>query len=119
MKKPGNFTNLEIFLVDDGSKDASGAIIDTYKDERIIVIHKENGGVSSARNIALDQATGDWILFVDGDDLFEVDSSTGEVFDGVVEEDDDVVEEVVEAAAKPARKRTSKKAAAEAEAVEE
>ena len=65
------YTNLEIFLVDDGSKDASGAIIDTYKDERIVVIHKENGGVSSARNAALDKATGDWILFVDGDDYID------------------------------------------------
>ena len=56
------YNNLEIFLVDDGSPDNCGAICDEYaqKDERIKVIHKENGGLSSARNAALDVATGDF-----------------------------------------------------------
>lgn len=62
--------NLEIILVDDGSTDSSGIICDKYlqKDKRIKVIHKENGGLSSARNAGLKKATGDYIGFVDSDD---------------------------------------------------
>ena len=65
--------NLEIFLVDDGSADDSGRICDTYaeKDHRIRVIHKENGGLSSARNAALAEASGAYIGFVDSDDWIE------------------------------------------------
>lgn len=65
------FTDFELILVDDGSPDNSGKICDEYakKDSRIIVIHKENGGVSSARNAGLDKAKGEWICFVDSDDL--------------------------------------------------
>lgn len=64
------FENLEIILVDDGSSDRSGQICDEYagKDNRIKVIHKVNGGVSSARNCGLDCATGDYVAFVDSDD---------------------------------------------------
>lgn len=64
------YDNLEIFLVDDGSPDKCGEICDEYarKDKRIIVIHKENGGLSDARNVALDVATGDYVMFVDSDD---------------------------------------------------
>lgn len=64
------FTDWELLLIDDGSKDASGRICDEYaaKDERIRVFHKENGGVSSARNLGLDHAEGEWIAFVDSDD---------------------------------------------------
>lgn len=67
------YTNLEIFLVDDGSTDQSGDICDWYaqKDSRIQVIHKENGGASSARNAALDRCSGAYIGFVDGDDYIE------------------------------------------------
>lgn len=66
------YTNLEIILVDDGSKDNSGLICDKYadKDNRIKVIHKSNGGLSSARNAGLDSATGDYIMFCDSDDMF-------------------------------------------------
>lgn len=62
--------NIEIILVDDGSPDESPSICDEYaqKDNRIHVIHKQNGGVSSARNAGLDTAQGEWIWFVDGDD---------------------------------------------------
>ncbi len=62
---------LEILLVDDGSVDTSGAICDQYakKDKRIRVLHKENGGLSDARNVGIDAAAGDYILFVDGDDF--------------------------------------------------
>ena len=65
-----SYQNLEIILVNDGSKDASGKSCDDYagKDGRITVIHKENGGLSSARNTGLDAATGDYIGFVDSDD---------------------------------------------------
>lgn len=62
--------NIEVILVDDGSLDESPSICDEYaqKDNRIHVIHKQNGGVSSARNAGLDTAQGEWIWFVDGDD---------------------------------------------------
>ena len=65
--------NIEIILVDDGSKDLSGKICDEYSkiDSRIKVIHKENGGSSSARNMALDVATGKYIMFIDADDFYE------------------------------------------------
>ena len=64
------YTDWELILVDDGSPDSSGVICDKYacKDSRIKVIHKENGGVSSARNVGLDNATGEWVTFVDADD---------------------------------------------------
>ena len=68
-----SYKNLEIFLVDDGSADDSGRICDAYaeKDHRIRVIHKENGGLSSARNAALAVASGAYIGFVDSDDWIE------------------------------------------------
>lgn len=64
------FTDFELLLIDDGSPDRSGEICDEYaaKDSRIRVFHKENGGVSSARNMGLDHALGEWIAFVDSDD---------------------------------------------------
>ena len=63
--------NLQILLVDDGSPDACGAMCDSWaqKDPRIRAIHKENGGLSSARNAGLEEATGAYVLFVDSDDL--------------------------------------------------
>lgn len=65
------YTNLEIILVDDGSKDKSGQICDSYskKDSRIQVIHKINGGLSDARNYGIDRATGEYICFIDSDDM--------------------------------------------------
>ena len=67
------YKNLEIIVVDDGSRDYTGEILDNYakKDRRIKVIHKENGGVSSARNKGIEAAEGDYIGFIDGDDLIE------------------------------------------------
>ena len=64
------FTDFELLLIDDGSKDKSGEICDEYarKDNRVRVFHKENGGVSSARNLGLDNAQGEWICFCDADD---------------------------------------------------
>lgn len=69
------YTNLEIILVDDGSPDNCGKICDEYaqKDNRIKVIHKENGGLSAARNTALDIITGDYVGFVDSDDWLDID----------------------------------------------
>lgn len=66
--------DIEIILVNDGSTDNSGKICDQYasKDSRIKVIHKENGGVSSARNEGIRVATGEYIGFVDGDDYIEL-----------------------------------------------
>lgn len=64
------FQDFELLLVDDGSKDISSDICDNYaaKDQRIKVFHKKNGGVSSARNIGLNHAKGEWIAFIDADD---------------------------------------------------
>ena len=63
-------TNLEILLVDDGSPDCSGIMCDEFalQDPRIRVIHKKNGGLSDARNAGIEQATGDYIAFLDSDD---------------------------------------------------
>lgn len=63
-------SDFELLLIDDGSPDNSGAICDEYaaKDSRVRVFHKENGGVSSARNLGLDNARGEWITFCDSDD---------------------------------------------------
>lgn len=65
------YSELEIILVNDGSTDMSGQICDEYavSDARIKVIHKENGGLSDARNVAIDIAKGELITFVDGDDF--------------------------------------------------
>ena len=68
------FSNLQIVLVDDGSTDNSGAICDEYalKDTRISVIHKENQGLGAARNTGMQIATGKYIIFLDSDDYWDV-----------------------------------------------
>ena len=65
------FTDFELLLIDDGSKDSSGEICEEYagKDARIRVFHRQNGGVSTARNLGIDKAKGEWIYFVDSDDV--------------------------------------------------
>lgn len=67
------YENFELILINDGSKDITGDICDDYaaKENRIKVIHKINGGVSSARNAGLDIAKGEWITFLDADDWIE------------------------------------------------
>lgn len=69
------YTNLEVLAIDDGSTDHSGEILDRLAeaDSRVKVIHKENGGVTSARMVGIRNATGEWIGFVDGDDETEPD----------------------------------------------
>lgn len=64
------FSDIEVVLVNDGSKDNSGKICDEYasKDSRVTVIHQENAGVSAARNNGISAATGNWLMFVDSDD---------------------------------------------------
>lgn len=68
-----SFQNFELLLIDDGSKDSSGKICDEYanRDSRIRIYHVENGGVSKARNLGLEQAQGEWVCFVDSDDWIE------------------------------------------------
>lgn len=70
-----SFTDFELLLIDDGSPDNCGKICDEYvaKDRRVRVFHKLNGGVSSARNLGLDKAQGEWIAFIDSDDCVEED----------------------------------------------
>ncbi len=69
------YGNIEILVVDDGSNDKSAAICDEFveKDPRVVVLHKENGGVAMARNVALKKARGDYFMFVDSDDWVEPD----------------------------------------------
>lgn len=69
------FTNFELLLIDDGSPDNCGKICDEYAelDTRVHVFHKENGGVSAARNLGLDHAKGDYVCFIDSDDWIDPD----------------------------------------------
>ena len=71
------FTDLELLLIDDGSTDDSGALCDEFaaQDERILVIHKENSGVSDARNLGLSRARGTYLQFVDSDDWISPDAT--------------------------------------------
>ena len=70
-----SYSNMEIILVDDGSTDNSSKICDLYakKDNRIVVLHKENGGLSDARNAGIELIKGDYLTFIDSDDWVEKD----------------------------------------------
>ena len=72
------YTSLEVILVDDGSPDNCPAICDELAaaDERIIVIHQQNGGLSAARNTGIEKASGDYILFLDSDDTLQTQTIT-------------------------------------------
>lgn len=87
------YQNLEIILVDDGSNDNSGVKCDNWKrnDNRIVVIHKENGGQAEARNLGLQIAKGNLIGFVDSDDYIDK-SMYDSMFRVLVENDSDIVE---------------------------
>ena len=67
------FNDFELLLINDGSTDSSGKICDNYvkRDHRIKVFHKENGGVSTARNLGIEKARGEWVTFIDADDKIE------------------------------------------------
>ena len=67
------YKNIEIILVDDGSTDSSGEICDQYarEDNRIKVLHIENGGLSNARNTGVKESSTDWIVFIDSDDYYD------------------------------------------------
>lgn len=79
--------SFEIILVDDGSPDGSGKICDEYaeKDSRIRVIHKENGGLSSARNAGIDASLGEYIIFLDSDDWWNPEVSVNDMLNFVKE----------------------------------
>lgn len=86
------YTNVEILLINDGSKDNSLEICNYYSqlDDRVKVISKENGGLSSARNCGLDNANGDYILFVDGDD--QLNKYALELLMRICQENDDTLD---------------------------
>ena len=86
------FENMEILLIDDGSPDRSGEICDEYalKDNRIRVYHKENGGVSSARQLGISEALGDYVLFIDSDDWIEQ-GMLSSMYAKALEENSDIV----------------------------
>lgn len=85
------FSNFELLLIDDGSSDSSSTICDDYaqRDSRVVVFHKTNRGVSSARNIGLENARGEWIYFADADDI--VDPHALETLNRLISEDVDLV----------------------------
>ena len=85
------YTNLEIIMVDDGSPDRCGEICDEYakRDNRIKVIHKENGGLSDARNSGIEAATGEYIGFVDSDDYIRKDMYE-KLYDAILTEKADI-----------------------------
>lgn len=66
------YKNIEVILINDGSTDNSKKIIDSYKDKRIVAIHKKNTGIGDTRNIGIEKSTGDYIMFVDSDDYIEL-----------------------------------------------
>ena len=88
-----SYKNLEIILVDDGSPDNCGKMCDEYatQDRRIKVIHKQNGGLSDARNAGIDIATGDYITFIDSDDYIMSDMIES-LMNIIVEEDTDIAQ---------------------------
>ena len=85
------YKNLEIILVNDGSPDNCGKLCDDYadKDKRIVVMHKKNGGLSDARNVGIDNATGEYLHFIDGDDWIEADMLEV-LYENIIKYDSDI-----------------------------
>lgn len=85
------FKEFELILVDDGSTDDSGNICDFYKgvDERIIVVHKENGGLSDARNTGIEYASGEFLCFIDGDDFIS-EEALRSMHNSIIDTDSDI-----------------------------
>lgn len=88
-----NFADKEVLLIDDGSTDSSLAICEDYATRYpyIRVIHKENGGLSSARNRGLDEASGDWVIFLDSDDVWGDKNCLTKLFNYAVSSNLDIV----------------------------
>ncbi|MBR4996068.1 MAG: glycosyltransferase family 2 protein [Alistipes sp.] len=87
------YTDFELLLIDDGSKDSSGVICDEYaaKDSRVRVFHKENGGVSSARNLGLNNAKGEYLIVIDADDYWCRIDALEQLYNVAVENNVDIV----------------------------
>jgi glycosyltransferase involved in cell wall biosynthesis len=86
------FTDFELLLIDDGSPDCCGAICDEYaqKDSRVRVFHKDNGGLSAARNTGIDKALGEYVYFLDSDDYIP-ENCLGSLVEALKERDYDIV----------------------------
>lgn len=87
------FNDFELILVDDGSPDRCGQICDSYEsaDSRIKAVHKDNGGLSSARNAGLDTATGKYIIFLDSDDYWDDNTALEHIHKNLAETDADLL----------------------------
>lgn len=86
-----NYSNIEIIIIDDGSKDNSGNLCDecAKKDSRITVFHKENGGLSSARNFGLERVSGEYVCFIDSDDFIH-ENYISFMYDKIIKNDADI-----------------------------
>ncbi|ALP91656.1 glycosyltransferase [Clostridium butyricum] len=83
--------DIEIIVIDDGSKDNSINLVKEFKDERIKIIIQKNGGLSSARNAGIKVATGEYITFVDSDDYIKFETAYEEMYNIAIEENSDIV----------------------------
>lgn len=77
--------NFEVILINDGSTDNSGTLLETLRFHKCTVIHKNNGGVASARNIGIENASGDYVLFLDADDTYNFDVLSTINIDGLLD----------------------------------
>lgn len=89
-----SYPHFEVILVDDGSTDGSPAICDAYaaQDARVIVVHQRNGGLSDARNTGIRRASGDYVLFLDGDDFYHDPDALKKLTDRAAISDADVIQ---------------------------